>query len=233
MKKSSLIRRGSCGAVLFAAFWGTAACLCAQGGAGPASRWEADIVKMETADRTAPPPSNAVLLAGSSSVRMWAGAGKTLPGVPLINRGFGGSCIPDNTFYADRIIIPCRPRIIFLYAGDNDLAAGVTPDQVLADYRAFVAEIRKKLPDTPVVFMAIKPSPARRHLMEHMREANAKIRAFTAAAPHLGFLDTFSPLLDAAGAPRPELYMKDGLHLNAQGYAIWEALLHDELKARR
>ena len=190
-------------------------------------------MKMETADRTTLPPSNAVLLAGSSSIRMWATAGKTIPGVRFVNRGFGGSCIRDNTFYADRIIIPCRPRIIFFYAGDNDLAAGATPDQVLADDQAFVAKIREKLPDTPIVFMAIKPSPSRRHLMDRMREANARIRAFTATAPHLGFLDTFSPLLDAAGAPRPELYAQDGLHLNAQGYAIWEALLRDELKARR
>jgi len=229
-KSSNSFLRIVAGAVLAAFFTvasGSAASVSAT------NRWESAILKMEAADRVAPPPSNAVLLAGSSSIRMWVQPGKTVPGVRFINRGFGGSQICDNTFYAERIIIPCRPRIIYFYAGDNDLAAGATSDQVLADYQAFVAEIRKKLPDTPVVFMAVKPSPARRHLMGRMREVNAKIRDFTATDSRLGFLDTFSPLLDAAGALRPELYMQDRLHLNAQGYAVWETLLRDDLKARR
>src|SRR6516164_10408221 len=97
------------------------------------SRWEKDIAAFERRDRDKPPPKNAVLFVGSSSIRLWD-LPKSFAGVEVINRGFGGSHLADVVHFAPRIVLPYEPRLIVLYAGDNDIAAGKTPERVHADF---------------------------------------------------------------------------------------------------
>ena len=141
------------------------------GQAGPASKWEPKIRAFEESDRERPPPKGAVLFVGSSSIVGWD-LPKYLPDLQVINRGFGGSQIADSTHFAERIIIPYKPRIVVLYAGDNDIAAGKRPERVWADFKAFVAKVHADLPEARIVFIAIKPSIARWKLVEKMRRAN-------------------------------------------------------------
>ena len=122
-------------------------------------RWERAIEAFETADKKSPPAPGAVLFVGSSSIRFWKTLQADFPQYRVLNRGFGGSHIADCTQYADRIVIPYRPSVIILHAGSNDLAAGKSPEQVFGDYKAFVARVRETLPDTPIAFLAINPTP--------------------------------------------------------------------------
>ncbi len=193
------------------------------GTAAPADtgRFAADIRRFEEADRASAPPAHPVLFVGSSSIRMWSGLAQDFPGVPVLNRGFGGSETEDVLRYADRIVFPYHPRLIVLYEGDNDLAAGKSPDRVFADLDSLVTLIHRRLPETPVAFISIKPSLARRSLLEAMREVNARMRARAAADPGLDYVDVMTPMLDGRGEPRPDIFLPDGLHLNAAGYAIW------------
>lgn len=193
----------------------------AQNAESPSARWEPDIQAFEAEDRRQPPPQDAVLFVGSSSIRLWETLGQDFPGVPVINRGFGGSEIADVHHFADRIIFPYRPRTIVLYAGDNDLAGGKTPRQVLADYEALVEAIHERLPQARIAFIAIKPSPARWHLADAVRAANEAIWRRTTQDDRLAFIDVFSPMLGDDGEPRPELFVEDKLHLSAAGYALW------------
>src|SRR5882762_2255584 len=124
------------------------------------NKWEPEIQQFEKSDKKNPPPKGAVLFVGSSSIRMWKSLAQDFPGIEVINRGFGGSEIADSTFYVDRIVIPYRPKIVILYAGDNDLANVKTPQQVFGDYKAFVSRVQRKLPATKIAFISIKPSPA-------------------------------------------------------------------------
>lgn len=191
---------------------------------GPA-QWKAEIDAMTASDANQPPPQHAVLFVGSSSIRLWTTLAQDFPGVPTINRGFGGSAIVDSTFYADRIVLPCHPRLIVMYAGDNDIQEGRTPQQVADDFKAFVARVRRDLPDVAVAYIAIKPSVARAALWPRMRDANDRIRRWAATQRDVRFVDIATPMLDAHGKPRPELLREDGLHMNRAGYAIWiEAL---------
>lgn len=191
---------------------------------GPA-QWKAEIDAMTASDANQPPPQHAVLFVGSSSIRLWTTLAQDFPGVPTINRGFGGSAIVDSTFYADRIVLPCHPRLIVMYAGDNDIQEGRTPQQVADDFKAFVARVRRDLPDVAVAYIAIKPSVAREALWPRMRDANDRIRRWAATQRDVRFVDIATPMLDAHGKPRPELLREDGLHMNRAGYAIWiEAL---------
>jgi lysophospholipase L1-like esterase len=192
-------------------------------------RWEKDIQAFEQRDKDKPPPKGAVLFAGSSSIRLWDVV-KSFPDLETVNRGFGGSQIADSTHFAARLILPHRPRTVVLYAGDNDLAVGKTPEQVLADFQAFVRAVHKELPKTKVLFLAVKPSPSREKLMDAQRKANGLIEAICKQDERLIYVDVFTPMLDKDGKPRPELFVKDGLHLNEDGYRLWTALLKPHLK---
>lgn len=197
------------------------------------AQWEGEIRSFERADSLRPPPRGAVLFVGSSSIRLWESAERDFPGVSIVRRGFGGSEMADVLHYADRIVLPYAPRTIVLYAGDNDLAAGRTPEQVFADYRDFVELVRTRLPGTRVVYVAVKPSLARRQLIHAMRRTNALVRGYAARDPrHLAYVDVFTPMLDARGRPRAELFREDGLHMNARGYALWTRRLAPYLEKR-
>ncbi len=188
-------------------------------------RFEAEIRAFEAADRAHPPPLGAVVFIGSSSFRNWVNVAADFPGVSVLNRGFGGSTIADIVYYMDRILIPYRPRLVVLYAGDNDLAEGRTPERVVADYRAFVAHLRAALPATRLVFVSIKPSPSRRALIPRVRKTNRRIQRIIARDNLQVYADVFTPMLDAAGQPRPELFLDDSLHMTRAGYLLWRSRL--------
>ncbi len=189
------------------------------------SRWESVIRAFEAADRTNPPPPNAIELIGSSSIGLWTNAPAQFPGHRIFNRGFGGSHLSDVVAFVDRIVIPYRPKLIVLYAGDNDLAAGKSLERVFADFQEFVRRVRRALPETRIAFIAIKPCPAREKNLEAVRTANRLIREFIAGDPKLAFLDVFTPSLTAEGRPRADLYRKDGLHPNTAGYELWAGVV--------
>ncbi|MSU24578.1 MAG: hypothetical protein EXS32_12245 [Opitutus sp.] len=200
-------------------------CAAAQLSAAP-EKWAAAITKFTTADVKHPPPRDAVLFIGSSSIVKWTTLAKDFPGVTVINRGFGGSELADSVFYADRIVLPYQPRTVVVYAGDNDLSAGKSPETVAADFKAFRTKIHAALPTTKIVFIGIKPSPSRWPIRDQVRKANALIAADCATdQQRLAFVDTWQPMLGPAGLPRPELYVADQLHLTPAGYAVWRPLV--------
>lgn len=187
-------------------------------------RWEPAIRDFEAREQAEPAAKGGIVFIGSSSIRRWD-LEKHFPGLPVTNRGFGGSRIADSTRYADRILLPIEPRVVVLYAGDNDINAGKTPDQVVSDYRAFVAKVHAALPRTRIVFIALKPSLSRWKLVGAMRQANKAIRAITAEEPRLAFVDVDAPMIGSDGRPRPQLFAEDGLHLSAEGYKLWTSLV--------
>ena len=191
--------------------------------------WRAEIDQLTAADATHPPPTGAVLFVGSSSIRFWTTLAADFPGIPTLNRGFGGSELADSVYYADRIVLPYRPRLVVLYAGDNDLWAGKTPQTVLADFRAFRTKVHAALPQSRIIYLAIKECPSRATVRAQVREANRLIAADCAAHPGCEFLDVDTPLLAPDGGFRPELYRDDQLHLSPAGYAIWVRLLAPHL----
>lgn len=196
-----------------------------QADAAPSSHWKPDIDAFVAADRAHAPAPGGVLFIGSSSIHFWSSLAADFPGIPVINRGFGGSALPDSTFYADRIVWPYKPRVIVLYAGDNDMAEGASPAQVLASFQAFVARARQGVPGVPVVFVSIKPSLARVALWPQMKQANDLIRDWAATQKDVRFVDIAPVMLDAQGKPRAELFRPDGLHMLPAGYALWIAAL--------
>jgi lysophospholipase L1-like esterase len=193
------------------------------------AKWEKDIARFEKQDKDKPPPKDAILFAGSSSIRFW-NLEKSFPGKPVINRGFGGSHIADSTHFAPRIILENKPRLIVFYAGDNDIADGKTPQRVADDFQKFAELVRARLPKTKIVFVGIKPSLARLSMRAKQKEANDLIEAYCKKDARLAYLDIEKPMLGEDGKPRKELLAKDGLHMSEKGYKLWATLLEPYLK---
>jgi len=192
--------------------------------------FEKEIRAFEASDAKQPPPKNAILFVGSSSIRFWTTLAEDFPNVPVINRGFGGSEIADSTRYADRIVIPYHPKQIVMYAGDNDIAKGKSPQQVADDFKAFVEKVRAALPDMPISYICIKPSIQRWKLVDKIREADRLIREYASGQKNIDYIDVFTPMLDEQSMPRKELFREDGLHLNREGYKLWVSLVRPVLR---
>ena len=189
------------------------------------SQWEPEVKRFEASDRTNPPLSGGIVFVGSSSIRMWESLERDFPGLPVLNRGFGGSELGDVARLTHRIVVPYKPRLVVVYAGENDLAAGKTSTQVFNAFQSVVATIHRDLPGARVAFVSLKPSIARLNLLDKMRETNQLIRDYTRTDDSIVYVDVFTPMLNASGQPRPELFLEDGLHMNARGYAIWRDLI--------
>ena len=184
------------------------------------ARWENEVAAYEAQDRVSPPPKGAVLFAGSSTIRMWSTLAGDFPGHTVINRGFGGTEIVDSTHFAERLIFPHAPRVIYFRAGGNDLHNGKTPAQVFADFQDFVAVIHTRLPATVIWFIAWNPSIARLNETPALHEFNTLVKGYCAGNPRVHYLDAESVSLDAAGKVRAELFRDDMLHFNAAGYKL-------------
>lgn len=192
---------------------------------GP-ERWEETIQKFEKKDKEMKPEDGAILFVGSSSIAMWRDVGDYFPDEKVLNRGFGGSQFEDLLYYADRVIYPYRPSKIFVYEGDNDINAGDSAKSVLKEAKKLRKMIAKNLgKDIPVIFISPKPSVARWKLKAQYEEVNAVLKAYADKTPHTEYADVWTPALDENGMVFKHIFLKDNLHMNADGYIIWQKAL--------
>lgn len=194
-------------------------------------RFADQIAAFAESDREDPPPEGAVLFVGSSSIRMWEQLDTDFPGATVVNRGFGGSHFSDLLHYLDELVLQYEPRLIFVYEGDNDVAAGKSARRVFEDFRTFVERVRSELPETHIGFVAVKPSPSRWEIADTMRAVNERIRSFTLWRPNLEFVDVFDPMLGNDGRPRSEIFLDDDLHMNRAGYRLWAKIVRPYVEA--
>jgi lysophospholipase L1-like esterase len=195
----------------------------------PSAKWEKDIQAFEAADKKTPPPQDAVLFVGASGIKLWTSLEKDFPNHRVINRGFGGSQIADVTYFADRIVVPYKPRLIVLQSGGNDINAGKTPEQVADDFRAFVVKVRTALPETRIVYFSMQPAPARWSQADKQKRGNQLIKDFIASQKNMAHLNAWDAFVGPDGMPREELFVADKLHHNAEGYKVRAELVRPYL----
>ena len=190
-----------------------------------------DIQAFKKQDSANFPKANQILFIGSSSFTMWKDVQSYFPGYKILNRGFGGSELLDVFHYGRDIILPYYPKQIVIYCGENDLASSdtVTASNVMKRFEMLFYFIRKTYPNVPIVYISMKPSPSREHLMPKMVEANRLIRNFLANRKKTVFVNIYNKMLDKKGKPRDELFLDDKLHMNAKGYAIWQKAIAPHL----
>jgi lysophospholipase L1-like esterase len=194
------------------------------------NRFEKDIQKFEAADKANPPAKGSIVFIGASSFARWTNLAESFPDLKVVNRGFGGSELSEAIKYAPRVVLPHAPRIVVLYAGENDLNRGLTPDAIAADFDTFSTLIHTSLPSTRIVVIGLKPSLLRWKLRDGMQQTNAMIRTRCAADPQCTYVDPWPSMIGADGTPKPEFFVADGLHLTPEGYKAWTQMLQPHLK---
>ena len=194
-------------------------------------RWKAELAAIAANDQRRLPPAGSILFVGSSTIRMWQGLEQAFPEQgPVIRRGVGGSRLQEWVEFVPDLVLPYRPRQIVLYAGENDLVEGFGPMDLLGAFVAFVRRVRIHLPEVPIAYVSIKPSPSRMAQLEAMREANLLIQTFVLNEPNLDYIELHAAMLDNDGQPRPELYQRDKLHLTREGYGLWRQVISAHLR---
>lgn len=196
----------------------------------PPTRWEKTIAGFEAADKTTPPPANGIEFVGSSTMVKWKTLVEDFPGLPVFNRGFGGSYSSDVLYFFDRVILPYKPKTIVFYAGDNDLAAGKKPSEIVDTWKQIQARIAKDLPQTKVIYLSLRPSLKRIALFDQQKEINVGIEAVIKGQPNMQFVDLTPALVDKEGKPNGALLVEDKLHLNAEGYKVLTKIVTPLLK---
>ena len=173
------------------------------------------------------PAVQPILFVGSSSIRKWENLRESFPGFPVLNRGFGGSTLTDVIRYANEVIFPYNPKQVVIYCGENDLASSetVTSQMVFKRFITLFGLIRKRLPNTSIEFISIKPSPSRVNIQAKVVEANRLIKGFIKKQLKCDFIDIYYPMLNADGSMQKELYLADDLHMTAEGYSIWQKII--------
>lgn len=207
--------------------------LCCLNGVLPAQLpfWN-EIRAFKMQDSIHPPDQGQTVFTGSSTIRLWKTLDKDFPGFTILNRGFGGSTLPDLIQYVDQVVIRYHPMQVVIYCGENDLAADSTINgkTVFERFKSLQKIIHGILPRCNIVFISLKPSPSRAHLYDKVVDANKRIKKFIKKKSYLTYVDIVPPMLNAEGKPREELFLADRLHMNEKGYAIWKTVLAPYLK---
>lgn len=190
---------------------------------GP-ERFAKEIDAFEAWDSKNAVPRDCILFVGSSSIRLWPTA-EAFPGLPVVNRGFGGSTIADVNYFDEVVVGKYKPRVIVFYAGDNDIAGGKSPDRVFADFKVFNGYVHSQLPKARLLYLPIKPSPLRWKLWPKAEDVNARVKKLAEESDQLDYVDTATPLLGDDGEPNANYYRPDRLHMNEDGYKVWNKIL--------
>lgn len=190
-----------------------------------------DIATFKKQDSIVFPSKNAILFIGSSSFTKWKDVQNYFPATPIINRGFGGSTLPDVIRYEKDIIFPYQPKQIVIYCGENDVASSdtITPSTVAARFKQLFTDIRAQLPNVPIAFVSLKPCPSRWKMKDRMIATNLLIKKYLKKKKHTTFISVWKSMLGPDRKPIPEIFIEDNLHMNAKGYAIWQQLIEPHL----
>ena len=192
----------------------------------------AEIKAFEKQDSLSMPALGQILLVGSSTFRFWTTSKEDLLGYPTINRGFGGSQMSDVNYYFDRIVSKYKPKMILVYEGDNDLAAGESPEIVFKDFKLFAEKVKGQLPNSKVGYCSIRPSIARTNMRDRQVQANQLIKDYCKKNNGFYFIDFYKEYFLPNGDLMPDVFVADKLHLNKQGYEIWAKATRKFLKKR-
>ena len=199
---------------------------------GKEDYYQEDINKFKDQDLINFPEDVEVLFTGSSSIRFWNSLEEDMRPLKVLNRGFGGAHIVHVNYHFEDVVSRYNPQAIVFFCGTNDITALKTAKETVEDFKIFQNKVRTNLPNVPIFVIGIKPTPAREYIEEEELEYNKLIADLAAEDELLSFIDIWDAMLSEEGERIPELFVEDGLHINAKGYEIWTKLVRENLKQR-
>lgn len=186
-----------------------------------------EIKAFRTQDSIQPPQDGMVLFIGSSSFRLWKTAQQDFNNTNIVNRAFGGATLEDLIYWQNDVVLKYKPKKIFIYCGENDIASSdkITPEIVFDRFKTLHTTLRKQFPDTPIVFVSIKPCILRWAMKDRMMATNALISNYLKQDSKAVFVNIWDKMLEN-DTPMKDIFIEDNLHMNAKGYAIWTKALY-------
>ncbi|WP_020529725.1 GDSL-type esterase/lipase family protein [Flexithrix dorotheae] len=194
------------------------------------NKWEKAIQNFEEKDAQKMPEPGKILFIGSSSITIWKDIEEYFPGKKILNRGFGGSQTSDILTFKERLILPYKPSQVVIYVGENDIAANKSPKEAAKDGKTLIKWILKHFPESSVAYISLKPSLKRWELKDKMQETNTKMSKYASKKSQVDFINIWDVMLGENGEPLPNIFLKDGLHMNENGYALWKKEIEDYLR---
>jgi lysophospholipase L1-like esterase len=191
-----------------------------------------DIQRFKKQDSLDFPKKKSILFIGSSSFTKWKDVQDYFPSHRIINRGFGGSTLPDLIRYTDDIVFPYKPKQVVIYCGENDIASSdtISAETVAKRFIVLFNKIRSRYRKIPIVYISMKPSPSRERFFPKMTAANNAIQQFLSTKRRTVFVNVYPLMLNGEGQPMKEIFLDDMLHMNSKGYLIWQKALEPYLK---
>jgi lysophospholipase L1-like esterase len=187
------------------------------------ARFSGEIEKFKKKQR---PRKGGIVFTGSSSIRLWPNLQMDFLGLPVVNRGFGGSVANDLVAHFETIIARHEPKVVVTYSGENDLAtANLSVGEALEDYQRFCRMVRERLPRTRIIIVSVKPTPNRAPNIPEVNELNSVLAKWAAGKDWLRFVDCSSGLVGEDQTPDASFFDDDLIHLNASGYSVWKSAL--------
>lgn len=193
-------------------------------------RFENEILRFDSLDKANGISNDGILFTGSSSIRMWSTLEKDMGDMPALNRGFGGATIPEVLHFMGKYLFQHKPQIVVLYCGENDISEGASPEKVFASFQAFVKIMETRLPETKILYISMKPSIARWNLWGQYQAGEQLLKSFIDKNPNIEYMDASKTMLDKNGEIKKDIFIEDGLHMNAKGYEGWTAQILPILK---
>ncbi len=185
------------------------------------NEFEDEIVAFEKADEANGYQEDFILFTGSSSIRLWKTLEQDMEGLDVLNRGFGGAKLSELNLYWERIIGAHEPKLVVLYCGENDINADVSVEETVSRFKKFQKKYKKSLKKTPLIYIAMKPSPSRWDKWDEFQSADQKIKEMVSKKKNQTFIDLSTSMLNEAGRPKPKIFVSDSLHMNEVGYQGW------------
>jgi lysophospholipase L1-like esterase len=179
--------------------------------------------QVQLINQETPPQNNqnAIVFTGSSTIRMWKSLQEDFPKHQLVNSGFGGSQASDLLYYLDELVLDYKPSKVFIYEGDNDISGGKSSEEILVTYELITNKIQEAVPGVEIILISPKPSVARWELKDKYHDLNSKLKNFSKGKKNVTYADLWKPMLDKDKEPMKDIFIKDNLHMNQKGYAIW------------
>lgn len=178
------------------------------------------------ADAAAMPAPGGIAIVGSSIFHYWTDAPRQLAPLPVFNRAIGGTRTWEQIDLIEATALKYKPAIILYYCGSNDINSGATPQDIAANFAAYAARVKQRLPRTQIVFASINRAPQKRDHWDQVDEANRLVQAYVTAHPRqLHYVDINPSIESALRQSREELYQPDLLHFKPAAYEGFAAIL--------
>jgi GDSL-like Lipase/Acylhydrolase family len=197
-----------------------------------AAKWKAEVDRLSENNATEGSDSD-ILCLGSSSFRMWESINKDMAPYTMLRRAYGGAKYCDLAIFTPKLIDGLKYRAVLIFVGNDITGSDIdkSPGEIVRLANLVIASIRSQKPTVPVFLIAITPTPSRFKVWPKIQEANQALEAFATRQPNTFFIKTGTSYLTANGEPRSELFLKDKLHQNQQGYDLWSSIIKRSLSS--